>query len=209
MNTMKITAKLREDRGKGAAKRLRSQGYIPAVLYGKEVGNLALALDAKELRKVIETSGVTAVPKVVVGDEEYTAVFREIQRHPVRGEIIHCDLFQVSEKDRIETVVPIHLTGEAIGLKKGGILQYQLREVEIECQISQIPEAIVGDISSLDIGDSLRVEDLVAPEGVQILTDPESVVVSVTTPQVTEEEEEKAEEQETPTQEEAPAQEAE
>lgn len=194
METLKITA-IPRDTGKGPANRLRSQGYIPAVLYGKQVGNLALALNAKELNKVVEQRGASAVSTVEMDGQKYTAVIRELQRHPVRGDILHCDLFQVSEKDRIETVVPIQLIGEAKGVNAGGILQYQLREVEIECQISQIPEAIEGDISALEIGDSLKVADLIVPEGVEVITDPETVVASITAPQVIADEGEEAAEE--------------
>lgn len=189
MQIGKIVAEKRQELGKGEVKRLRKAGFVPGILYGNNKANLNLSVPEKELRKVALGSG-QIVKVVVTGEGEHNVLIRDFQKHPVTHEVIHLDLFEVSMTEKLTTVTALVITGEAKGAGEGGILQYGLREVEIECLPMDIPEGIDVDISGLGIGDMIKVEDLVVPNGVTILTDPEQVVASVVAPQYEEEEEE-------------------
>ena len=115
---------------------------------------------------------------------------REIQRDPIRRDLLHADFFQIVLTEEIETEVPVVLVGEAPGLKEEGILQHMLRRVEISCLPTQMPEHLEVDISSLHMGDQVTVEDIEAPEGVQIMSEPDSVIAMIVAPVYEEEEEE-------------------
>lgn len=192
METTKVAAEKRQELGKGAVKRLRKENLIPANLYGNNITNLNLSISEKELRKIAFGSG-QIVKVVVAGEGEHNVLVRDFQKHPITQEVIHLDLLEVSMTEKLTTVTALAITGEAEGLSKGGILQLGVREVEIECLPMDIPEGMTVDVSDLDIGGMIKVEDLTAPSGVTILTDPEQIVVSIVAPQY-EEEEEKEEE---------------
>ncbi|HHW06859.1 MAG TPA: 50S ribosomal protein L25/general stress protein Ctc [Clostridia bacterium] len=178
MEVVTVTAEKRSVLGKGAVNRLRRQGFVPGILYGEKCGNVPVAIDEKEFRKV--ELGTGKVFKVVVaGEQEHSVIVREMQRDPVSRRLTHVDLLEVSMNEPIEVIVPIRIEGEAKGEKVGGVLQHGLREVEIKCLPKDIPEAITVDISALDIGDSIKVEDLVPPAGVTVLTEPDQLVVTV------------------------------
>lgn len=203
MEVVTVIAEKRTELGKGAASRLRRRGIIPGVLYGHKCGNVPVAIGEKEFRKL--EAGAGKVFKLVVnGEKEHSVIIRETQRDPVSRRLTHVDLLEVSMDEPIEMIVPIRIVGEAKGEKVGGVIQHGLREVEIKCLPKDIPEAIVVDISALDIGDSLKVEDLVPPPGVTILTEPDHLVVSVIAAQHAEAAEEAGEE-EAPEGAEAPA----
>lgn len=192
---MQLKAEQRTDLGKGAVARARKEGWIPGVLYGQEVSNKPIRLKERDLEKTLSTQGAGALVEVQLNDKEkYAALFREIQRHPVKGNIVHFDLYQVPLTSTIQTIVPLILEGEALGVKNGGVFQNNLREVEIECVANKIPEGIKVDISDLDLGDTLKIEDIADSADVKILTDPDTVIATVLAPQVTEEEEEAVEE---------------
>ncbi|HBT47452.1 MAG TPA: 50S ribosomal protein L25 [Peptococcaceae bacterium] len=180
-----LTLRVREEVGKGPAGRLRRRGLLPGVLYGREVGNLPVEVDLKEMKKVLGREGESALVQVKVeqGDQvrEYTALVREVQRHPIRGELIHIDFFQVPAGEKITANVPVVLEGEPRGVKVGGILQHGLDEVEVECLPEDLPEAITVDVSGLDIGDSLKVADITPPPGVTLLSEPTSLIATVVT----------------------------
>jgi large subunit ribosomal protein L25 len=194
MEWVELAAKERRVFGKEACKKLRVNNQIPGVLYGGEEGNIALALNPVDLRKALEKGGgenVIINLTVHREDEEMvrTVMVKDIQFHPTRGEYLHADLLRISMEKMIRVDVPITLQGEAPGVKmKGGILDHVLREAEVECLPAAIPDALVADISSLDIGDSVHVRDLKAIEGVKILVNPEMVVASVSHPEKEEEE---------------------
>lgn len=185
MAVVTVTAQKRTELGKGPTNRLRRQGFIPGIIYGHQTSGLPVAIGESEFRRV--DVGTGQVFKVVVeGEGEHSVLIREMQKHPVSQRVIHVDLLEVSMDEPINTIVPIRIDGEAKGEKAGGILQYGIREVEINCLPADIPEAIEVDISELEIGDQVKVEDLVPPAGVTILTDPEQLVISVITAQVEE-----------------------
>lgn len=133
------------------------------------MGNLPLAVPRKELERVLDREGGSALLKVIIGGQgqarEFTAMVREVQRHPIKGEIIHIDFHQISLDEEIRATVPIVLEGEARGVRNGGILQYGLREVEVEALPADLPETLTIDISDLDVGEHLSVADIKAPRG--------------------------------------------
>jgi large subunit ribosomal protein L25 len=183
-STTTLTATPREIEGSRANRRLRRAGRVPAVLYGGEGEPKHFSVDARELRQALLASG--AVIELDVGGETATAVVKEQQRDPVRGDMLHVDFVRVRMDVAIQAVVPLELVGaeDAPGVREGGVLEQQLREVNVEALPAEIPEAVRHDVSGLEMGATLHVSDLTAPEGVKILDDPETVVASVTLPRV-------------------------
>jgi large subunit ribosomal protein L25 len=183
MAEVKLKAEIRSEVGKGAARRSRRAGKVPAVLYGRGMEPVALAVDRRELVTALHTeAGMNVLLELEADGEKTLALMRELQRDPVKGTLLHADFVKVDRKQAIEIEVPVHLSGESSGVKAGGVLEHPLFTVHVRCLPTNVPEAIEADVSGLAIGDSLRVGDLSAPEGVEILTDPEAVVAHVAAP---------------------------
>ena len=181
MERVELKAKARDSKGKNAARRQRVNAEIPAVLYGKKENGVSLTLVTKEVGKVISTKGRNVMLTLKIdGKEDVVAMFKEVQKHPVTGEIIHVDLYKVNMKEAIIVLVKTKIKGEAPGVKLGGILEQPLRQVRIKALPGQIPESIVIDVSGLNINDSIHVEDLKLGEGIVLLDNPRDVVAAVT-----------------------------
>jgi large subunit ribosomal protein L25 len=210
MSEYKLAAENRADAGKGAARRLRAAGRVPAVLYGHGTKPRSLSVDAREFGHALRTdAGTNVLLELEVGRTRHLALAKEIQRHPVRGTFIHVDFIVVRRGEKVQVTVPVHLVGEAPGVREGGIADQDLYQVRVEAEVTAVPDVVEADVSGLGIGDVLRVGELKAPEGATILEDPEASVVSVVPP-VVEPEPEEAEEAEAEAAEgEAPAAEAE
>ena len=198
METVKLSAQYRERSSKEAVRALRRKGETPAVLYGKGVGNMPIKVSTKELEYILNNNviGSTLIDlDVDKGEkrESYLVMCREVQRDPLRRSCC-MRIFQIELTQEIQTEIPVVLIGEPQGVQKGGILQHMLRGVAVSCLPTKLPEQIEIDISGLDIGEQVTVGDLEAPEGVQILSEPESVIALVVAPTVEEEEEEAEEE---------------
>ncbi len=179
-----LSADTRTATGKGANRKLRVQGRIPAVVYGKGRDPLSVALDPRALEALLRKSGAglnTLIDLSVSGRTD-TVLIKELQRHPVHGRYLHVDFFQVDLTQKITVSVPIHFTGKARGVEFGGILDHPLREIEVECLPRAIPEFVEVDVSALEIGQSIHVSDLRLPEGVEVKTDPTLPVASVVLP---------------------------
>jgi len=177
--------------GKGIARRLRQAGSIPAVYYGRGEAPVPLSLLGKELESILHgAAGSNVIVDLKVeGDAaaDRKAILREIQRHPVKGNILHVDLQHISLSERIIVEVPVVLIGIPTGVKDGGgILEHLLREIEVECLPTDIPEKLTVDVSHLNIGESVHVSDLVADKAT-IRTEAERAVASVVPPTVLEE----------------------
>jgi large subunit ribosomal protein L25 len=184
MAELKLVADKREGTGKGVARKLRAAGRVPAVLYGQGTEPVALSVDARDLLHVFHTgAGTNALVDLVVDGSNHLAMAREVQRDHIRGRFVHVDFLAVSRDQRITVSVPVRLTGESAGVKAGGVLEHHLWELQVECLPADVPEAIEAEVAELEIGSSLRVEDLVAPQGATILTSPDELVVAVTQPQ--------------------------
>ncbi len=184
MSEYQLAAESRTGTGKGAARRVRAAGRVPAVLYGHGIKPEHLSIDAREFGQALRSGGLNALLQLQVGGERHLALAREIQRHPVRGTFTHVDFLVVRRGEMVTVSVPVHLSGDAPGVVQGGILDQDLHQLSVEAEVTAVPEAIDGDVSGLHIGDVLRVGDLKAPPGATILDDPEASVVSVVAPTV-------------------------
>ncbi len=204
MENLVLNIEKREEIGKGGARKLRRAGYIPGILYSphKDDPEIPIKVLKKEFHKIFAGDSEHHVLNLNLENEEVMAVIKEIQRDPIKSDVLHVDFFKVFKGEKVIVEVPIELIGESKGVKKGGILEHLLREIEIEAIPSQIPDAIEIDISDLDLGDTLLVEDLKLPEGVEAVTPLETAVVSILAPTKGEEAEE-AEEGEEETSEES------
>ena len=185
MSEYKLAAENRSDAGKGAARRLRASGRVPAVLYGHGTKPQHLSVDARQFGHALRTdAGVNVLISLEVGRDQHLALAKEIQRHPVRGDLIHVDFIQVRRGEKVHVQVSVRLVGEAPGVREGGIADQDLYQLNVEAEVTAVPEAVEADVSGLAIGDVLRVADLKAPGGAVILDDPEASVVSVVAPTV-------------------------
>jgi large subunit ribosomal protein L25 len=181
----KLTAERRDDHGKGVARKLRAAGRIPAVLYGHDQETQSLSVDGHDMFKVLHTSaGANVLVDLKVDEDEHLVLPREIQRNHIKGTIVHVDFLVVSRTETIQVNVEIVDVGEAPGVKQGGVVDHHLREVLVECFPQDVPEHLEADVSGLDLNDVLHVSDLVAPEGVTILTNAEETVLAVIVPAV-------------------------
>jgi large subunit ribosomal protein L25 len=180
----RLTATVREIEGSRANRRLRRQGRVPAVLYGGDAEPIALSVDQRELRHALHGAG--AVLEIEVEGDLQNAVVKDTQVHPVRHEAIHIDFVRVRMDVAIHSIVTLELVGaeDSPGTDEGGVLEQQLREVNVEALPGDIPETIQHDVSSLEMGATVTVADLSAPDGVTILDDEELVVASITLPRL-------------------------
>ncbi|MDH3560453.1 MAG: 50S ribosomal protein L25/general stress protein Ctc [Gammaproteobacteria bacterium] len=170
--SFELNAEPRSDTGKGASRRLRHAGKVPAIIYGGGTDPEPLTLSLNEVIRNLEHEAFYShILNVKVGSATTRAVLRDLQRHPSRPVILHMDLQRVSESEKIKMNVPLHFEGEDIapGVKAGGLVSHELVEVEIECLPRDLPEYLAIDISALEIGDSVHLSDLVVPEGVTVL----------------------------------------
>lgn len=195
----RLEVKERERLGSPESRRLRKRGFVPGVLYGKETAR-AIVVDERSLRAALTTdSGLHAVLDVVVDGTGavHPSILKDYQRDPVRGHVAHVDLQEVRLDRPIHAVVQIHLVGgeDAPGVREGGVLSQPGTAINVEALPMEVPESIEIDVSGMQMGDTLRLEDVTPPEGVTLLDDPhETVIATVTAPTREVEPEETAEE---------------
>lgn len=194
MSDHELIVHSRSESGKGAARKLRGSGQIPAVIYGLGKAPVSIAADPREIDRLLRAaeSGLNTIIDLKIegsaeGGAERKVMIREIQRHPARRTMIHADFLEIDLRATIEVDVPVHLVGKSHGVEMGGILDHTLREIKVECLPSEIPDGFEYDISHLDINDTVRVSDLQFPSGVTILVDGELGVAHVAPPTVEEE----------------------
>lgn len=189
METLEIKADARDVKKKRDAKRLRKNGKIPGVLYGPKTQAVALELDKREFISRVagmEGSHLVRLKSPSNALAEKVALVKDMQYHPISGDVMHADLYEVDLSARIQVRVPLHFVGRAAGVTRGGILQPIVREIEVECLPLDIPQFFDVDVSALDIGDSVHVSELVMPEGVTAVSEADLAVVTVVTPTVEE-----------------------
>src|SRR5580658_9403138 len=190
MQNFKIEGQVREGRGKGPARRVRTTGMVPAVLYGNKKDAISLTVDAKQVAKILrsETGHNTIFTVTVANGAEEKAMVRDWQVDPISGRLLHVDLFRIAMDVRMRVMVPVHTFGEAQGVKvQGGIFETGTREVEIECLPGDTPTEFRMDISHLMIGMQLRAGDIqVDPEKMKLISDPTRVLAHVVTLRVEE-----------------------
>jgi len=182
VQNLTVAAEPREDFGKNAARRLRRGGRIPAVVYGGAGPSSPIVVDPRKILEILHSeSGHNAIFMLEVqGKAPMRVMLREWQTDPAHGDLLHVDMVRVALDTKLKLKVPIHLTGEAKGVKvQGGILEFILREVEVECLPDDIPEHLTGDVTELEIGRNLRVSGLSLGPKVKVLTDPAAVVAHV------------------------------
>ena len=189
METLEIQANARAAGGKNHARRLRRSGKIPAVLYGPKTQAVALELDKKDFSTrvaLLQGSHLVRLKSSVPALAEKVALVKEMQFHPISGDVTHADLYEVDLAAKIQVQVPLRFVGKAAGVTRGGILQPIVREVEVECLPMDIPGFFNVDVSALDIGDSIHVEEIQMPADVTLVFESNFAVVTVVTPTVEE-----------------------
>jgi large subunit ribosomal protein L25 len=187
MQAVELKAELREGRGKELARRLRNAGKIPAVFYGPKRPTMPIQIDAKEfLLKVasLEGSHLIRLQSNSADLQDKIALVKDMQLHPVSGDVLHTDLYEVDMTARLTVPVPLHFVGKAEGVVLGGILQPVRREIEVECLPTDIPEYIEIDVTALNIHDAVHVSEITLPEGVAAVYETDFAVVTVLPPTV-------------------------
>jgi large subunit ribosomal protein L25 len=189
--TTKLAVNSRVADGSRAARRLRRSGRVPGIVYGGGGESVSFDADARELRLALARSGAV-LDLSVDGHSATPVVLKEAHRDPVRGETVHVDLLRVRLDEAIQAVVPLELTGteDAPGVKEGGVLEQITRELNVQALPTAIPESIVQDIGEMQIGETIVLTALSAPEGVTLLDDPETVLATLSPPRLQTEEEE-------------------
>ncbi|HWP23315.1 MAG TPA: 50S ribosomal protein L25 [Candidatus Binatia bacterium] len=189
METLEIQVAPRTPQRKRDAKRLRRNGKIPGVLYGPKTQPVPLQFDKREFSTRIaglEGSHLVRLKSEASELADKVALVKHMQLDPLRGDVIHADLYEVDLTAKITVRVPLHFVGKAAGVVRGGILQPIVREVEVECLPLDIPQYFEVDVSALDIGDSIHIGELKVPDGVTIVAESDVALVSVVPPTVEE-----------------------
>ncbi|MEL6447371.1 MAG: 50S ribosomal protein L25/general stress protein Ctc [Pseudomonadota bacterium] len=168
-----LVAELREDQGKGASRRLRREGKVPAILYGAGRPPRAISLQHNKLIRALEDeSFYSSVLNIKVGDKNQETILKDVQRHPAKPQILHIDLQRIVAGEAIRMSVPVHFLNEetAVGVKtQGGILNKMLNEVDVQCLPKDLPEYLEIDVAELEIGGLLNLSDLKLPKGVELI----------------------------------------
>src|SRR6202045_2682347 len=182
METFTVEGKVREERGKNAARRTRLTGMVPAVLYGGRKDSISLAVNAKQVAKILRSeTGHNTIFSVQLDSAQERAMMKDWQVDPVSGKLLHVDLLRIAMDVRMRVKVPVHTFGEPQGVKmQGGVFEMVTREVELECLPGDIPEEFKVDVSEMLIGKQLRAADLpFDPQKIKLLTDPQRVIAHV------------------------------
>jgi len=189
VETVEIQIEPRETGTKGKTKRLRRDGKLPGIFYGPKAQTVPLEVDRKDfMSRVADLEGSHLI-RIKSGSPllaDKVALVKEMQFHPVTGEVLHADFYEVDLSAKIRVKVPLHFVGKAVGVVRGGILQPIVREVEVECLPMDIPEFFNVEVSELDIGDSLHVTGLAMPEGVVAASESDLTLVTVVPPSIEE-----------------------
>jgi len=170
-NVFEIEAQDRDDTGKGASRRLRRQGLVPGILYGAaDRPPRMISLVQHELAHHLETEAFYShILTLTIGDQQQDVILKDLQRHPAKPIIMHVDFQRVRATEKLRTHVPVHFLNEdiCVGVKAGGVLSRSITDIEVSCLPADLPEYIELDVASLDIGDTILISGLVAPDGVE------------------------------------------
>ena len=180
-----LRAEPRSTTGKGSARQARRAGRVPAILYGRGIVPTPLAVDSKQIGHALHTeAGANVLVNLEVeGGRRYLTMVREVQRHPVRGHLLHVDFVNTARDVKTHAEVPLQITGESRGVREGGVIEHHLWELRVVALPTDIPSSLEADISHLAIGDHLRVADVTPPAGVDIISEPDEIILSVVEPQ--------------------------
>ena len=179
MDYKTLDAEIRSELKKSAARKYRKAGKIPAVIYGHK-DPISITLDGKDFEKKFKKIAENTILTINVGKNSHSVLMKSYQDDIISNTIQHIDFYEIEKGKLLKTNVPVHVEGSAKGVREGGILEQRLHEVEVECLPKDIPEIITVDVTELEAGDAIHVEDLPELEGVKILNIPEQTIVSVT-----------------------------
>jgi large subunit ribosomal protein L25 len=195
MATIQLDSKVRTQTGKGASRRLRTEGRLPAIFYGPEAEPIMLSIEYLQLKKILKGK---AAENIIVDlqidsngrSQSKKVMIKELQRDPVTRDYLHVDFFEISMGKEIEAIIPIQLVNTPLGVTKGGLLQHIRRELSVSCLPKDLMEKIDIDVSGLDIGDSLHIRDITFPAGLNSTEDDDFTIATVVAPTITAEPEE-------------------
>ncbi|MDR2477059.1 MAG: 50S ribosomal protein L25 [Treponema sp.] len=179
MSQVVLSARNRQKNGSAEARRIRRGGRIPAVLYGRSGSSISIDLDAQEFSRGVKRISESTIVKVEVEGKSYEAFVKDTQRNIIDGNILHVDFYEVESGVALRAKVSIHLQGNPIGVREGGMLESPLHEIEVECLPKDLPERIDIDISGLKVNQSLHVRDIPLSEGVRLISAVDQVVALV------------------------------
>jgi large subunit ribosomal protein L25 len=192
-----LNATVRKTTGNSPARELRRGGHIPAVIYGPQTESVLLSVNKKEFEQILKKGNIGSIilNLVIQNGKKITkpAMIKELQSHPVSGEFLHIDFYEIDMQRKINVMIPIVTKGISKGVELGGLLQIIRREIEVLCMPGDIPEAFELDITDLDVGDSVHVEEIPLGDNVEISSDVNFTVLTIVSPKVEEVEEEEEE----------------
>jgi large subunit ribosomal protein L25 len=198
LEQFELNATVRKTTGNSPARELRRGGQVPAVLYGPQTESVLLSVNIKELEQILKQGNIGSIilNLVIQNGEKFTkpAMIKEFQSHPVSGDYLHIDFYEIDMQRKINVMIPIVTKGLSKGVEAGGLLQIIRREIEVLCMPGDIPEAFEIDITDLDVGDSVHVEEIAQGDNVEIASDVNFTVLTIVSPKVEEVEEEEEEE---------------
>ncbi|MBU9721994.1 MULTISPECIES: 50S ribosomal protein L25/general stress protein Ctc [Bacillaceae] len=177
-----LEARIREDLRGSRLNKIRNEGRVPGVVYGKTFGNKPVSVEEVELIKTLRNHGKTGVFKLALDGQQTNVMIYEMQQHPLKNEIVHVDFCAIDMKSELDADVPIQIVGEAVGVKNGGVLQQIAHEVSVKALPGNIPESFEVDVSDLDVNDNLQIKDLNTGSDFTINNDPEETIVSILPP---------------------------
>lgn len=180
MEILELKVEKRTAKGSKAGKRLREERQVPAILYGHKLDNIMLCFEEGPFARILHTGA--RMIRLAFDDKKESALIKDIQYDYISDRIVHVDFSRIDLDERITLRIPIDLFGESIGVKEGGVLTHIMKDVEVECLPTAIPEKIKVTISDLNLGKTIHVKELPVLEGIQYISDPEAVVVSVHQP---------------------------
>ncbi|RUO21224.1 50S ribosomal protein L25 [Aliidiomarina iranensis] len=181
-------AEIRTDKGKGASRRLRHEGNVPAILYGGNADAVSLTLDHDKIINAADHEGFYShILTLHIDGKKHQAILKDVQRHPFKPKITHLDFQRVSAKEELHTNLPIHFIGEDAVKKAGGVVVHQMNEIEISCLPKDLPEYVEVNVEGLEIGDNIHLSQITAPKGVTFIEltrgeDHDPVLVTVSKP---------------------------
>ena len=185
MQQARLDAQVRDDVGKGVARSLRRAGKVPAVLYGRKRGAVSLQIDDRTFQTLLRNYGSNVLINLVLGnDDEQTVIIKDLQRHPVKRNVLHADFQRISLDEKITTQVSIETVGTPVGVRDGGVLTITRRQVSVNCLPLDTPEFLRINVEDLSIGDSLRVSDIEIDDMIEILENEMTQIAAVIEPKV-------------------------
>jgi len=185
MEINELKARLRKDTGKGVARKLRKDGLVPAIFYGPKSEPILLAVNSSDLIKLLKGKEENVFINLIIENgqkiEKFTLI-KELQIEPVSRKFRHVDFYEIDMEHAMTLDVPIHFTGDAAGVESGGELHYVKREIKISCLFAVLPKFVEVDVSALEIGGSIKVQDIKLPEGITILDPEDTIIAAISAP---------------------------